>query len=130
MHQMAWPRRGELYWEAMEASIGVLTGYLIAAIEAAAGLVVGIAAVQALAGSIASLLRRATQLDAREEVRLRFVKWLALAIDFELAADILRTTMSRSWNDIAQLAAIIVIRTTLNYFLTQETERAVKPAGG
>jgi len=34
----------------MEASIGVITGYLIAAIEAAAALVVGIAAVQALGG--------------------------------------------------------------------------------
>jgi uncharacterized membrane protein len=114
----------------MEASIGIFTSYLIAGIEAAAALVVGIAAVQALVGSMASLLRRAAQLDAREEVRLRFVKWLAIAIDFELAADILRTTMSRSWNDIAQLAAIIVIRTALNYFLTQETERAARRAGG
>jgi uncharacterized membrane protein len=33
---------------------------------------------------------------------------------------ILRTTITPTWNEIGQLAAIIVLRTALNYFLQNE----------
>lgn len=36
---------------------------------------------------------------------------LALALEFELAADILRTAIAPTWNEIGQFAAIIVLRT-------------------
>ncbi len=72
----------------------------------------------------------------KEDVRLRLGRWLALALEFELAADILRTAVAPTWNEIGQLAAIIVLRTALNYFLqreietsrTRELSRAVSPA--
>jgi len=35
-----------------------------------------------------------------------FAGWLVLALEFLLAADILRTAISPTWNDIGQLAAI------------------------
>jgi uncharacterized membrane protein len=49
-----------------------------------------------------------------------FAGWLVLALEFELAADILRTGISPSWNEIGQLAAIAAIRTFLNYSLSHD----------
>jgi uncharacterized membrane protein len=54
------------------------------------------------------------------EVRLRFARYLVLGLEFQLAADILSTAVSPSWEQIGKLAAIAVIRTGLNYFLVRE----------
>jgi len=61
-----------------------------------------------------------------EHVRLTLGRFLVLGIEFQLAADILTTAVSPTFEDIGQLAAIAAIRTVLNYFLTQEIERAEK----
>lgn len=45
---------------------------------------------------------------------------LSLALEFLIGADILRTAISPSWEDIGKLAAIVGIRTVLNFFLTVE----------
>jgi hypothetical protein len=57
-----------------------------------------------------------------QSIRLTFGLWLALALEFQLAADILSTTVSPSLEALARLAIIAVIRTFLNYFLTKELE--------
>ncbi len=49
---------------------------------------------------------------------------VALGLEFELAADVLRTTITPTWNEIGQLAAIIVLRTVLNFFLQREIDKA------
>jgi uncharacterized membrane protein len=54
------------------------------------------------------------------QVRLAFARHLALALEFQLAADILSTAIAPSWDRIGKLAAIAVIRTALNYFLMLE----------
>ena len=54
------------------------------------------------------------------ETRFTLARYLALALEFQLAADILETAVSPSWQQIGQLAAIATIRTALNYFLTRE----------
>lgn len=53
-------------------------------------------------------------------VRLKLAKYLALALEFQLAADILSTAVAPSWDKIGKLGAIAVIRTALNYFLMRE----------
>ena len=50
-------------------------------------------------------------------------RWLAIALEFELAADILRTAVTPTWTEIEQLAAIATLRTALNYFLAKEIEK-------
>jgi uncharacterized membrane protein len=59
-----------------------------------------------------------------EHIRLTLGRYLALGIEFQLAADILKTAVSPTFDDIGMLAAIAAIRTVLNYFLAQEIERA------
>ena len=104
----------------MEYLVRLLTLYLAAGIEVGAAIIVGFAAGEAIVRVAAGLLKREGLVDSTEDIRLRLARWLALAIEFELAADIIRTMVTPTWNDIGQLAAIIVIRTALNYFLKQE----------
>lgn len=53
-------------------------------------------------------------------VRLLLARYLALALEFQLGADILSTAIAPSWDQIGKLGAIAVIRTALNYFLSRE----------
>jgi uncharacterized membrane protein len=52
--------------------------------------------------------------------RLILARHLALALEFELGADILGTAISPSWDQIGKLGAVAVIRTGLNFFLSME----------
>jgi uncharacterized membrane protein len=56
------------------------------------------------------------------QVRLRFGLWLALALEFQLGADILGTTIAPSAEELVRLALIATIRTFLNFFLGKELE--------
>ena len=53
-------------------------------------------------------------------LRLKFGGWLALALEFQLASDILKTTIAPTYENLIQLGAIAIIRTFLNYFLNKE----------
>ena len=53
-------------------------------------------------------------------IRLLLARYLALALEFQLAADILSTAIAPSPEEIGKLGAIAVIRTGLNYFLSRE----------
>jgi uncharacterized membrane protein len=55
-----------------------------------------------------------------DSVRLALGRSLALALEFLLGADILRTAVEPTWDEIGRLAAIAAIRTALNYFLQRE----------
>lgn len=59
-------------------------------------------------------------------VRLLLARYLALALEFQLAADILSTAIAPTWDQIGKLAAIAVIRTALNFFLSREMEEEKK----
>ncbi|QDV73770.1 DUF1622 domain-containing protein [Botrimarina mediterranea] len=54
------------------------------------------------------------------QTRLILARYLSLALEFQLGADILGTAVSPSWDHIGKLAAVAVIRTGLNYFLMME----------
>ncbi len=56
------------------------------------------------------------------QARLTFGSWLALALEFQLAADIVATTTNPSESNLIQLAVIALIRTFLNLFLSREIE--------
>jgi uncharacterized membrane protein len=60
------------------------------------------------------------------KVRIRFGSWLVLALELQLGADILATTISPTFEDLGKLAILTVVRTFLNYFLMQELEHEKK----
>jgi uncharacterized membrane protein len=58
--------------------------------------------------------------DERRAIWLRYARWLVAALTFQLAADILETSIAPDWDTLGRLAAIAVIRTFLNYFLEKD----------
>jgi uncharacterized membrane protein len=71
----------------------------------------------------ALLARRTADFTA---IRLTLARYLALALEFQLGADILSTAIAPSWEQIGKLGAIAVIRTALNFFLSKEMEQERK----
>ncbi|MGE5450476.1 MAG: DUF1622 domain-containing protein [Acidobacteriota bacterium] len=62
-------------------------------------------------------------------IRLAFARYLTLALELQLAADILSTSIAPTWDRIGKLAAIAVIRTALNFFLSKEIEAEQRQEG-
>jgi len=52
--------------------------------------------------------------------RLELGYTLSLGLSFLIGASILKSSITPTWDDIGKLAAIIGIRTVLNYFLSRE----------
>ncbi len=110
----------------------MVTLWLARGIEAGAALVIATASVRALWNFLAGIVRLRSQppgtegswLVPKEEIRLTLGRSLALALELELGADILKTAVTPNWNDVGLLAAIAVLRTALNYFLERELRNA------
>lgn len=103
--------------------------YLADAIQFCAAILIGLAATQATFRSLVVFFRRASPESATEDVRLQLGRWLVLALEFQVAADILRTAVAPTWNEIGQLAAVIALRTVLNFFLQMEIEKSALKRG-
>ena len=73
-------------------------------------------------GQLRPSLVRGPSLRPSTRARLTFASWLAMALDFQLGADIVSTTTSPSERNLLQLALVAVIRTFLNVFLAREIE--------
>jgi uncharacterized membrane protein len=56
----------------------------------------------------------------RREIWLGYSRWLVAALTFQLAADIIESSITTSWDAVGRLAAIAAIRTFLNYFLERD----------
>jgi uncharacterized membrane protein len=104
----------------LEDQFKEIAGFIALAIEAAAVLVVSYGSLQALAGVIKSALDRTAGAMQGREIWLRFATWILLALEFALAADLVRTAVAPTWDDISKLAVIATIRTMLNYFLAKD----------
>lgn len=109
----------------MEEIFKEWTHYLSGGIEAFAAIIIGLAAIEAIVKSLnLYFFNRNRPESDKDIIRIRLGRWLALALEFELAADILGTAIAPSWDEIGKLAAIIVLRTALNYFLQKEIDKS------
>lgn len=121
-------------------TLKLATELLSAGVEAAAALLIALAVIEAVLRGLTLFVRRtADDLDGghddKEAVRLRLGRWLALALELLLAADVLETAVAPTWDDIGKLAAIAALRTLLNFFLQREIDaaerrRRAEAAGG
>jgi uncharacterized membrane protein len=93
-------------------------------IEAAAVIIVAFGAIDAFLRLLGLAAKPSIVHGVRKQIWRRFGMWLLLGLEFELAADIIRSVVSPTWKDIGELGAIAVIRTFLNYFLEQDLEHA------
>ncbi len=98
--------------------VRVTVQWLRLGVESLGALIVGMGVVLAALLFLRALLARETA--DFNAIRLTLARYLALALEFQLGADILSTAVAPSWAEIGKLGAIAVIRTTLNYFLSKE----------
>ncbi|HJT75680.1 MAG TPA: DUF1622 domain-containing protein [Gemmataceae bacterium] len=106
------------YWSRLGAQ------YLASGVELCAAVLIGLAAIRSTVKALILYFSRRTPDLNDETIRLQLGRWLALALEFELAADILRTAVAPTWNEVGMLAAIVVLRTALNFFLQKEIDKA------
>ena len=95
------------------------TEYVVLFIDAIALLIVIIAVVEAAVGSVRMMLG-GPDAHLRRDIWLRFARWLVAALTFQLAADIVETSITNDWMSIGRIAVVAVIRTFLNYFLERD----------
>ena len=114
-----------------------LTVWLATGAEAVGAAIIGLAVVEGAVRVLRIFLARrrssgprSDEQEAKEDVRLHLGRWLAVALEFELGADILRTAVAPTWSEIGQLAAIAGVRTALNYFLQAEIDKAQRRKAG
>jgi uncharacterized membrane protein len=105
--------------EELFASVVRVVGMLI---EAAAVMVVAFGSLEAFVKILRVAAAPGASHGDRKAIWRRFGVWLLLGLEFELAADIIGTAMSPTWQEIGELGAIAVIRTFLNYFLEHDLE--------
>jgi uncharacterized membrane protein len=100
--------------------------WLIFASEHAIVFIDTLALVIIVAGSIEAFVRGMQVMlisrrgHERRDVWLRYARWLIAGLTFQLAADIIETSIRTDWESIAQLALIATIRTLLNFFLEKD----------
>jgi uncharacterized membrane protein len=98
------------------------------ALEALSVLVVAIGGVEAAYLALSRVVTRGATHGLRRQAWLSLARWLLLGLEFMLAADIVRTVIAPTWQEIGQLAAIALIRTFLNFFLERDLEAAGRAA--
>jgi uncharacterized membrane protein len=97
----------------------VVTEFAVLVIDAIALLVVLWATGEAIVGGLRVAAGNRSG-PARRAVWLTYSRWLVAALTFQLAADIIETSVTTDWHTIARMAAIAAIRTVLNVFLERD----------
>jgi uncharacterized membrane protein len=93
-------------------------GCVVPVIEACGAFIIALEVVRTMVGYVANLFRRdPVHMSA---LRHRLGQSMVMGIEFQVAADILKTALAPSWNDILLLAALIGLRTVLNYLMERE----------
>ncbi len=69
---------------------------------------------------VKSALMREPQLAPISHIRIAIGEKTALGLDFFLAGDIIQTIMVPSWESLAILGGIVVIRTVIAFFLNKD----------
>jgi uncharacterized membrane protein len=107
--------------EELFAYLARVVGLLV---EGAAVLIVAFGALEGFVKLLRVAVTPGTTHGERKAIRRRFGIWLILGLEFELAADIIGSVVSPTWQEIGQLGAIALIRTFLNFFLEKDIDSA------
>lgn len=103
----------------MREWLAIGTDYAVIAIDALALVVIVLGTVEAFVRGIAAICASPDG-HRRRDIWLRYSRWLVVGLTFQLAADIIETSITTDWNALGRLAAVAVIRTFLNFFLERD----------
>jgi len=106
----------------MEDALKNIAAYVSIGLQAVAILVIVIGAIEAVIQICRVMLERHAANADKRAVWLEFARWLVAGLTFQLAADIVQTTVAPSWDEVGRLAAIAAIRTFLTFFLDRDID--------
>jgi uncharacterized membrane protein len=106
----------------MDEQLRAIAHYVALAIEAGAIVLIACGAAVAFYRMLLASVQHAPT-PVKRLIFFRFAQWLIAGLAFQLAADIVNTTVAPDWNQVGHLAAIAVIRTFLSYFLDHDMDR-------
>ena len=104
----------------MEEWLHLVTKDTVVIIDAMALIVVAIGTAEAFFTGLWAAFPASGANSRLRGVWLRYGRWLVAGLTFQLAADIIETSIAPTWQAVGQLGAIAVIRTFLNYFLERD----------
>jgi uncharacterized membrane protein len=114
----------QILGQSLQDLIRLYVSYLTFGIDILAGIVIGISAGIAFVAFLKILHKPIMdQTMEKETIRLRLARGILLALDFEVASDILKSILIPSVIDLTILAVVVAIRIALSWSLSQEVDR-------
>ena len=106
----------------------VIAMHVVTIINAMALLTVAFGTAQAFVRSVQAMFSTKPGGHFFHATYIQFARWLVGGLTFQMAADIIETAFSPTWDEVGQLAAISVIRTFINFFLERDLVEQEKRA--
>lgn len=100
----------EKVYEVISKYFDLIIQYLILLVEFV-GIVI---LVYAIVSAVIGLFKR------QQHVRLKLAEGIALALEFKMGGELLRTVIVREWNELLILGAIILLRAALTFLIQWE----------
>jgi uncharacterized membrane protein len=100
--------------------LAAITDQAVPAIDLLALIIIVAGTLQAFIAAITAIFSGDERVHAGREMWMRYSRWLVAGLTFQLAADIIETSVAPTWDDIGQLGAVAVIRTFLDFFLARD----------
>lgn len=94
----------------IEKYFEIFINYVVLLIE----LIGTVVLIYAIVSAIVGLFRR------QEHVRLKLAEGIALALEFKIGGELLRTVVVRNWTELGLLGAIILLRAALTFLIQWE----------
>ena len=110
----------------MKEWLTVIALHTVTIIHAMALLVVVFGTMQAFVRSVHAMFASSPAGRNFHSTYIQYARWLVGGLTFQLAADVIETAVSPSWDEIGRLAAISVIRTFVNFFLERDLAEVEK----
>lgn len=107
----------------MESLLHAISHHIALALQATAIFVVAFGSLRALVDGWHAGVARHAGTAGQRTVWLHYARWLVAGLTFQLAADIVETSFSPTWDEVGRLAAVAAVRTFLSYFLDREVEQ-------
>jgi uncharacterized membrane protein len=99
-------------------------GNAVIIINAMGFVVIAAGTIEAFLRSASTLFNPSTSGELFRNAYLRYARWLVAGLTFQLAADIIGTSIAPTWDEVGRLGAVAVIRTFLNFFLERDISEA------
>ena len=107
----------------MEELSSQIVSFLVPIVELCGALVVMLGVVRTMALYVYRILARRSDIPFTR-LRETLGRSMVMGLEFQVAADILKTGLSPTWNELLLLAGLIAVRTLLNFLLEHEMRHA------